>query len=181
MNLDANLKKIVYRLNKNNKNPGPSIHLSISPLPPGFSRQGNKLETLAEQFLMRTLAFSDPTRCIRVAVRLKRRMADLEEFFSISPARWLQLSAKGALESGIEDSIREVLSDLGFRCSEWIGVEDSEARLGAFHYGASKDPALIVYVQDQGSRRQCDFLIPVTEDAVLFMPSNARCSETVRQ
>jgi hypothetical protein len=180
MNLDANLKKIVHRFNKKNKNLGPSIHLSISPSLSGFSRHEGKLEALAAQFLISTLAFGSQARCIRVAVRIKRRMTDLEKFFSISPAHWFHLSAKGDLETGFEGSVREVLKDLGFRCSEWIGVEDSEARLGAFHDGTSKDPSLIVYVQDQGSRRQCDFLIPVTEAAVLLMPSNARCSEAIR-
>jgi hypothetical protein len=108
-------------------------------------------------------------------------MADMEEFFAISPVHWLQLSAKGFIENGFENSVRGVLIALGYRCSEWIGVEDSEARLGAFHYGDSEDLALILYVQDQGFRRQCDFLIPVTESAVLFLPSNAQCTETIRQ
>jgi hypothetical protein len=180
MNLDANLKRIVHRLNKKYKKLGPSIHLSLSPSIAGFSRHEGKLEALAEQFLIRTLEFSSHARCIRVAVRLKRRMEDLEKFFSIFPVQWFHLSAKGDLETGFEGSVREVLKDLGFRCSEWIGVEDSEARLGAFHYGASKDLALIVYVQDQGFSRQCDFLIPVTDAAVL-LPSNAQCSQAVCQ
>jgi hypothetical protein len=181
MNLDDRLRSIVLRLNKKRKNFGPLIQLSISPLPSGLSWHGNKLEALAEQFLICTLAFSSPARCIRVAVRLKRHMVDLEEFFSVSPDHWLHLSAKGALETGFEDSVREVLNNLGFRCSEWIGVEDSEAKLGAFHYEAFKDLALILYVQDQGSRWQCDFLIPVSEAAVLCLPSKAQYAETVRQ
>jgi hypothetical protein len=181
MNLDDTLRRIVLRLNKKYKNPRPLIHLQISPLLSGFSWHEEKLETLAEQFLSHMLAFSNQARSIRIAVRLKRRMADLEEFFAISPVHWIYLSAKGAFENGFETSVREALNILGYRCSEWIGVEDSEARLGAFHYGASKDLALILYVQDQGSRRQCDFLIPVAESASLFLPSKAQCAEIVRQ
>ena len=181
MNLDDNLRRIVLRLNKKNKNLGPLVHLSISPLLSEFSCHGDKLEALAEQFLMRLLAFSSQARSVRVAVRIKRRMVDLEEFFSVSPANWLHLSAKGVFENGFENSVREGLIALGYRCSEWIGVEDSEARLGAFHYSASEDLALILYAQDQGSRRQCDFLIPVTESAVLFLPSKTQCTETARQ
>ena len=180
MNLDDNLRRIILKLNKKYKNPRPLIHLQISPLLSGFSWQEEKLETLAEQLLMRMLAFSSPARSIRVAVRLKKRMADLEEFFAISPMHWLYLSAKGVFENGFESSLQEVLVALGYRCSEWIGVEDSEAKLGAFHYGDSQELALILYVQAQGFRQQCDFLIPVTESAVLFLPSKAQCAETAR-
>jgi hypothetical protein len=181
MNLDDNIRRIVFRLNKKQKNIGPLIHLSISPLPSGLSWHGGKMGALIEQFLIRMLPFSSPARCIQVAVHMKKRMADLEEFFAVFPDHWLHLSAKGALETGFEASVREVLKDLGFICSEWIGVEDSEAKLGAFNYGASKDLALIAYVQDQGSRRQCDFLVPITESAVLFMPSNTQRIETAHQ
>jgi hypothetical protein len=181
MNVDDNLRKIVLRLNKKHKNVGPLIHLSISPLLSEFSWHGDKLEALVEPILLRALAFSRQARPIRVAVRIKKRMADLERFFSIFPVHWLHLSAKGVFENGFENSVREVLISIGYQCSEWIGVEDSEARLGAFYYGASKDLALILYVQDQGSRRQCDFLIPVTESASLLLPSKAQCVETARQ
>jgi hypothetical protein len=50
---------------------------------------------------------------------------------------------------------------LGYRCDEWVGMKESESQLGAFCFGAQDEVALVLFVQNHGTRRNCDLLVPV--------------------
>ena len=140
-----------------------SIHLSIPSFLSDIPSPGGTLETLLERFLGHVLAVSHPSRCIRIAVREKKKAKDLESFFSISPRYWFRLSVECQSTSGLENGAKTILGDLGYHCPEWVGVEGSESQLGAFHYEAQRIPSIILFIQNRGARRGCDFLIPIME------------------
>ncbi|MDM7996172.1 MAG: hypothetical protein QUT30_10880 [Acidobacteriota bacterium] len=73
------------------------------------------------------------------------------------------MNVKSQSVSGFEDTIKEILRKLGYHCHEWIGLEGSESQLGTFQIEGREVPSLVLYVQNHGSRRSCDFLIPVVE------------------
>jgi hypothetical protein len=163
MDLAKNIKDIILRLNNRRSGFRPSIHLTIPPVLSKFPWHDYNLEKVVERFLNHILAISHPERRVRVAVHEKKRMADLEIFFSVSPSYWFHLSVESQSKTGFEDGARKILEELGYCCSEWMGVENSESQLGAFYLGTQDKLAVVLYVESRGARRNCDFLIPVAE------------------
>jgi hypothetical protein len=174
----SSIEEIILKFNRNFKNHETPVYLTLSPALSAFSWYQNRLEMLLERFLERVIAVTRPQGGIRVALCRKKQMSDVESFFSISPAFWCHLSVDGLAEAGFENAAIEVLKDLGFHCGEWVGVEDSDSKLGAFHLEDSNAPALILFVKDVRLRRHCDFLIPVAESISLFAAGQAQSVET---
>ena len=85
-----------------------------------------------------------------------------------SPSYWFRLSVQSQAATGFEKGAREILEDLGYRCSEWVGIDDSDFQLGAFHYGKQDTLALVLFIKNSSARRVCDFLIPVNESVPFY-------------
>ena len=168
MNPEVIATEIIPRLSKNGSKGGPSIYLSAPSFLSQFQYLGGNLESLIENFLDYVLKISHTSRCVRVGIHEKKKMCDLEKFFSIYPDYWLDLNIESQAKSGFEEGAKRILKHFGYRCPEWVGVEGTEAQLGAFHFGAQEMPALILFIQNHGARRSCDFLIPVLESVPYF-------------
>lgn len=145
---------------KDDSSPRP-VHLTIPPELSEFSWDSRNFELLIERFLGHVLKISHPGVPVRMTVHEMMRKEDLEEFFSLYPDYWLHVKIHSQSETGLGSGAKEALESLGYRCAEWIGVEDSESQMGVFHAGAREKPALIVFVRNRGARRDCDLLIPV--------------------
>jgi hypothetical protein len=163
MNPNMISSEIIPKLNNKNSARGTAVYLTIPPSISEFCWQYGNLEALIEKLFDYILKVSNPVRPIRVSVHEKRRMVDLEQFYSIFPRYWfhLHLESQAALE--FEDGAKRIFESFGYHCSEWIGVEGSASELGAFYHETQKTPALILFVQNNGTRRNCDLLIPVME------------------
>jgi len=168
MNPERIATEIVPEISGKSIKGGSPVYLSIPSVLSEFSWREGDFESLIKKFLDHVLEISHPGRSIRVSIHEKRRMADLEKFFSVFPNYWFLLSVESHSIKGFENGARQILENLGYRCLEWIGVEGSESQLGAFHFETQKIPALILFVQNHGSQRTCDFLIPVLESPAYF-------------
>jgi hypothetical protein len=140
-----------------------AVYLSMPSILSEFRWRGGSLDALTKNLLDHVLSLSHPARGVRVSVHERKRMSDLAEFFAISPLYWFQLSVECQAHSDLSAGAQQVLESLGYSCLEWIGVEGSESQLGAFHLETPETPALILYLQNHGARRNCDILIPVIE------------------
>jgi len=165
MNPQKIATEILPRIKERHGADCPPVFLSIPSVLSDLPEPDGRIEDLLEKFLSQVLEISYPARSVRIAVHEKKTAADLEQFFSISPLSWFRLSVECQSASGLEDCAKDILKDFGYRCPEWIGVEGSEAQLGAFHLGDQKSPSLILFIQNHMSRRSCDFLIPIVESA----------------
>jgi hypothetical protein len=161
MDPNAISREIIPKLNKRHSASGPSARLTISSSLSEFDWQSGKLETLIEKLLDHVLKISDPGIRVRIAVHEKKRMVELERFFSIFPCYWFHLSVESQATSGFEEGAKKIFKSFGYRCLEWVGVEGSTSQLGAFHYETRETPALVLFIQNHGARRNCDLLIPV--------------------
>ena len=132
---------------------------------PGCFREFGSVEALLNRCLDYVRTVNRSQRRVRVSLRRKETLADVETFFSMSPPGWLQACFE--CESGTElaGGAQEVLESLGYRCSGWIGVEGSDAQLGACHAEGREMTDVILYVWNRGARRGCEFLIPLFESA----------------
>jgi hypothetical protein len=173
MNPATIVKGIILKLN--DRDPRSSIYLSIPTDLSEFRWDDHNFENMIEKFLDHVLRNSHPDSYVRVAVHKMKQKTDLEEFFSIRPEYWLRLRVESQAKTGFESGAQKILEGLGYKCSEWIGVEDSESQLGAFHFGTEDRTALILFAQNQGSRRICDFLIPVSDSVPLLAQANHSC------
>jgi len=163
MNPAVVIKDTITKLSRKDNKLKSSLQLSIPPVLSEFRWDDKNFEKLIERFIDYVLAISQPGRRVQVAVHEMTKKVDLEDFFSIFPAYWLNLSFKSQAETGFESGAKTILEDLGFHCSEWVGVEESESQLGVYRFGAQDSPVLILFVQNHGARRNCDFLIPVVD------------------
>jgi hypothetical protein len=61
--------------------------------------------------------------------------------------------------------IEDMFRGLGYRCEEWVGPDNSEARLGIF--GTKFNPAakMILCLNSVRGTLKCDLLLPVSEYA----------------
>jgi len=163
MNPAVIIKEVVVKTSRKRSRFKRSLQLTIPTILSDFQWPEANFEKLIERFIGYVSDISHPGRRVQIAVSEMKKKTDLEEFFSISPAYWLHLSVRGQSETGFECGAKKILEDLGYRCSEWIGVEDSDSQLGAFHLQTQDRPALVLFVQNRGARRNCDLLIPITQ------------------
>ena len=154
-------RKIIPDLPQEHRFGYPPIYVSMPSDLRDLRWRGVSLETLTRKLLGEVLSFGHPARSVRLAVREKRKLSDLDDFFAMSPLSWLQLSAECQSESGLKEGAQRVLEALGCRCPEWVTVEGSGSQLGAFYLETQETPAIILHIQDRGARRTCDLLIPV--------------------
>jgi hypothetical protein len=160
MDLGALMRRIVHRINRIRVGIGASVHLSIPGNLPEFSWHDCSLEKLMERLIHYAALISDPARPLRIAIHQKKQLLDLEKFFGISATPWIQVRIE--LEPAEFDAgARQILEDHGYRCEEWIGVEDSIQRLGAFSFGTDKKHPLVLWAENYGRRSKCDLLIPI--------------------
>jgi hypothetical protein len=162
LDLTALLAKTVLRLNRMGARVGSSIQLSLSRNLSRFAWYDRSLERLIEKLIHYASVINHPGRPVRIAVCRKARLLDLEKFFDIHPIHWVQLHID--LEApGFERGARQIFEDHGYRCEEWVGVEDSPQQLGAFCIGAEQTPRLVFWAENRRFRHRCDLLIPVAE------------------
>jgi len=166
MDLAPMLRRTVLWLNKKHAGAGSSVQLSVAFNLSQFSWHDGSLEKLIEKLLRHASVISHPARPLRIAVRQRAKLLDLEVFWDIHPSHWIQLSlSPGA--PGFDRSVRKILEDQGYRCQEWIRVEGSRQRLGAFSLGAEDKPKLVLWAENHRFRQRCDLLIPVADSLAL--------------
>jgi len=139
-----------------------SIQLSLPAAPASFLWHDGSLEALVHRIARKASLEVSPKRTIRIKVCQKTKMRSLENFFQIRPERWVELSISWCgPAAGFEIDIREMIANLGYRCEEWIGANESWPQLGAFSFGTKRLLKLLFWVQRQKNVQRCDLLIPV--------------------
>ena len=62
----------------------------------------------------------------------------------------------------MEHLIDELFAEVGYRCEEWVGVQDSQARLGIFGNKNRPDLKMVFCVELSRNILKCDLLLPVS-------------------
>jgi hypothetical protein len=63
----------------------------------------------------------------------------------------------------LEPAVEELFADLGYRCEEWLGIEDSSARLGIFGPVEAASPKMVFCLEVSRGFLKADLLLPVFE------------------
>ena len=72
----------------------------------------------------------------------------------------LRVSGRGL--KVMEDLIEELFVEVGYRCEEWVGVQNSQARLGIFGNNHRTDLKMVFCVELSRNILKCDLLLPVS-------------------
>jgi hypothetical protein len=73
------------------------------------------------------------------------------------------VSGRGLKRS--EPLIEDIFAGVGYRLEEWVGVDNSDTRLGIFGPKNSGGAKLVICLESRRGLLKCDLLLPVFEFA----------------
>jgi hypothetical protein len=167
VNLGSVIEQAISRFSRNRIGDKPPLFVMISPALNPIPWHDRSLKEFIRMFLYEVLLTNDPEAIIEVALRRKVNLKDLNTFVGVHPSSWVQLRVAGRGLKVMEHLIEELFAEVGYRCEEWVGVQDSAVRLGIF--GNKNEPELKMVFCLELSRNilKCDVLLPVCENAPL--------------
>lgn len=165
IHLTASIQGVILRCNKLLSRTGSSIQLSNSFSYSKLFWPDRRLEKLVERLTFQASLAVDPGKPVRVAIRQRKQMRDLEKFFGIHPSHWIQLRIARPGPEGFEEAALQILEDLGYFCEEWIGAKGSWPQLGVFSFGTRRLLRLVFWSQWRNNIQKCELLIPVMQSS----------------
>jgi len=75
----------------------------------------------------------------------------------------MQLRIAGRGLKIMEPLIEELFAEVGYYCEEWVGVQDSQARLGIFGNKNKLELKMVFCLELSRNILKCDVLLPVFE------------------
>jgi hypothetical protein len=171
VDLELIIRQTLARLSQKRSGAKPLVFVTISPSISRVSWADGALATFVRQFLYEALLRSDADTAVEVMLRRRSTLRDMNHFVGIYPSYWVQLRVSGRGLKRNEQLIGEILSTVGYRAEEWVGVDNSDARLGIF--GAKRDDAakMVFYVERTKRTVKCDLLLPIREQGPVALTS----------
>jgi len=100
-----------------------------------------------------------------VLLRRRAELNDMNDFVGVYPSYWVQLRVSGRGLKRSERSIEDIFAAQGYRVEEWIGVDNSDTRLGIFSPKSISGAKLVFCLESKRGTLKCDLLLPVFECA----------------
>jgi hypothetical protein len=165
VNLELVIQQTIARFKQNRTGAKPLVFVTISPSISQVSWDNGSLEEFVRLFLYECLHSSDPDNAIEVLLTRRAEIRDMNDFVGVHPSYWVQLRISGRGLRRSERIIEDLFSGLGYRCEEWVGVENSEVRLGIFGTTFKKTAKMVVCLNLVRDSLKCDLLLPVFDYA----------------
>ena len=115
-------------------------------------------------FLYEVLLTNNPDAIVEVTLRRKLELNDLNAFVGIRPSYWMQLRVARRGLKIMEPLVEESFAEIGYHCEEWVGVQDSAARLGIFGSKRKSELKMVFCLELSRNILKCDLLLPVFEN-----------------
>ena len=167
IDLAKTIKEATATFCQNRVGDKPPISVTVPALITDIPWPDRKLHELVKLFLYETLLTNDPNAEVVVSLRRRSELKDLSEFVGVQPSFWLHLRIAGRGVRLSESFINEFFNDLGYQCAEWVGVADSQTRLGIFKASSMPDTKIVFCLDDGRFMRKFDLLLPVREPVAL--------------
>jgi hypothetical protein len=174
IDLTRTIKEATATFCQNRIGAKPPISVTVPPIMTDIPWPDRKLQDLVKLFLYETLLTNDPDAEVTVSLRRRSELKDLSEFIGVQPSYRLHLLISGRGVRLSESFLDEFFNDVGYKSAEWVGVAESETRLGIFT--ACDMPGIkIVFCLDDGRfTRKFDLLLPVSEPVTLACNVNIK-------
>ena len=161
VNLGSIIEQAISKFGQNRIGEKPPVFVMISPTLTLVPWRDRSLKEFVRMFLYEVLLTNDPGGIIEIALRRKTELKDLNAFIGVHPSCWVQLRVAGRGLKVMEHLIDELFAEVGYRCEEWVGVQDSQARLGIFGNKNRPDLKMVFCVELSRNILKCDLLLPV--------------------
>jgi hypothetical protein len=162
VNLGSVIEQAISKFGQNRIGEKPPMFVMISPSLAPIPWHDRSLKEYVRIFLYEVLLTNDPDAIIEVTLRRKTELKDLNAFVGVRPSCWVQLRVAGRGLKVMEHLINELFAEVGYRCEEWVGVQDSQARLGIFGNENKPDMKMVFCVESSRNILKCDLLLPVS-------------------
>jgi hypothetical protein len=161
VNLGSVIEQAISKFGQNRIGDKPPVFVMISPSLAPIPWHDRSLKEFVRMFLYEVLLTNDPDAIIEVTLRHKIALKDLNAFVGVRPSYWMQLRIAGRGLKIMEPLIEELFAEVGYYCEEWVGVQDSAARLGIFGNKNRPDLKMVFCVELSRNILKCDLLLPV--------------------
>jgi hypothetical protein len=167
VNLESVIQQTIARFKQNRSGEKPLVFVSVSPSIAQIAWSDGSLKEFVRLFVYECLHSSDPDKTIEVLLTRRAEIGDVNDFVGLHPSYWVQLRLSGRGLKYNESMIENIFRGLGYSCEEWVGVDNSEIRLGIF--GTKFNPAakMLLCLNSVRGTLKCDLLLPVSEYAPL--------------
>jgi len=163
IDLGTIIQQVIAKFSENRIGQKPPVFVMISGSLPYVPWHDRSLKKFARLFLYEALLTNDPDATVEVAVRRKAELKDLNQFVGIHPCYWIQMRVSGRGLKVMEPLVEDLFTDLGYRCEEWVGVENSGARLGIFGAADKAESKMVFCLETSREILKCDLLLPIYE------------------
>lgn len=167
LDLQTLMHGIVQRCNQSLARTGSHIQLSFPLAVSRLDWHDRSLEKLLRHLTWMASKAADPENPVHIAVGQKKKMRGLETFLGIQPSHWIQLKIAQRGRAGFDEDARQLMSDLGYCCDEWIGAAGSWPQMGAYSIGRRRLLKFVLVIQWQRNMQQFEWLIPVARPQCL--------------
>jgi hypothetical protein len=160
VNLGSVIEQAITRVTRNRIGEKPPVFVTLSPALTQVPWKDAALKQFLQFFLYESLLTSDAHNPVEISLRRRALLKDLTAFVGIHPSYWVQLRIAGRGLKIAERLIEDLFAEVGYRCEEWVGMDDSNARLGIFGT-IDAQKKMVFCLESTRQRLKCDLLLPV--------------------
>jgi len=161
------VQQTIARFTHNRTGAKPVVFVMMSPSVSRLPWGDAALSEFVRLFLYEALLSNDPDAAIEVFLRRRAVLRDMTDFVGIHPSYWVQLRVSGRGLKRNERLVEDIFSGVGYRLEEWVGLDNSDARLGIFGTKTKNGAKMVFYLESTRRALKCDLLLPVFEYAPL--------------
>jgi hypothetical protein len=162
VNLGSVIEEAISKFSQNRIGEKPPLFVMISPALTPIPWHDRSLREFVRMFLYEVLLANNPDALIEIALRRKMELKDLNAFVGVRPSYWVQLRIAGRGLKVMEHLIEELFAEVDYHCEEWVGVTDSQVRLGIFGNQNKPELKMVFCVEFSRNILKCDLLLPVS-------------------
>ena len=161
INLGWVIEQAITRVSQNRIGEKPPVFVALLPALTRVPWIDSALEQFLQFFLYETMLTSDAAVPIEITLRRRSLLKDLTAFIRIKPSYWVQLRISGRGLKISADHIQDLFAEVGYRCEEWVGMQDAGARLAIFSAINAPKAKIVFCVESMRHRLRYDLLLPL--------------------
>ena len=159
------IQQTIARFTQNRIGVKPLVFVMLSPSISQLAWGDGSLQEFVRLFLYEALLSNNPDAAVEVLLRRRAELKDINDFVGVHPSYWVQLRVSGRGLKRSEPLIEDLFTGVGYRLEEWVGVDNSDTRLGIFGPKNKGGGKLVICLESRRGILKCDLLLPVFEYA----------------
>lgn len=159
------IQQTITRFTQNRIGAKPLVFISVSPSISQIVWDDGSLKEFVRLFVYECLHSSEPDKAIEVLLTRRAEIGDINDFLGLRPSYWVQLRLSGRGLKYNERLIEDMFRGLGYRCEEWVGLDNSEVRLAIFRTKFNNAATMVFCLTSVRDTLKCDLLLPAFEYA----------------